>query len=293
LRHERVTAEIQEVAALYALGSLNQHELREFELHLGEGCPICRGEASRFEQVVGKMAMGAAEREPPVYVRDLLAARIEREPHAATPSIPTGGQTEKESPASAPSLFQSPPPPERTFLPWFVAAACAIAAILCIFAWRRSESSRVGLQEKAGAAQGEADQVRAILESERGRTMAWEPIFAALGEPGTKIILLSGQTAAPSAAAALIWAAGKDQWFLSGRFPALPEGKTYQLWLLTPKTKINAALVKTDSAGHAFARFEIPPDLGRQITQAQVTIEPAGGSAQPSLPAYVTGKAGP
>ncbi len=297
MKHEQATAEIQETAALYALGSLNQHEMREFEFHLGEGCPICRAEAGRFEKVVAEMAMGVAERNPPSYIRDLLAARIDKEPRAVPAPVqteaPRSEVVEKNVPAAAPSLILSQPAPDRSLLTWFISVACAVAAILSIYAWRRSESAKLGFQESAHAAQVESDQLRAILEAERGRAREWEPIFAALTERGTKIILLSGQAAAPTAAAAVIWAAGKEQWIFSGRFPPPPPGKTYQLWLLTPRVKINAALLKTDGAGHSFAKFEVPQDLARQVTQAEVTMEPEEGSALPSWPIYAIGKAGP
>ena len=34
MKHERLTEEVQELAALYALGALTQHEARSFEIHL-------------------------------------------------------------------------------------------------------------------------------------------------------------------------------------------------------------------------------------------------------------------
>ena len=57
----RVAAhEMTDVAALYALGALSQHEARSFEAHLAEGCDICQAELESFEQTASAVALSAA-----------------------------------------------------------------------------------------------------------------------------------------------------------------------------------------------------------------------------------------
>ncbi len=56
--------EMRDLAALYALGSLTQHEARSFEGHLAEGCESCEGELGGFEAVVSDLAFAVAEAEP-------------------------------------------------------------------------------------------------------------------------------------------------------------------------------------------------------------------------------------
>ena len=79
MKHGRATEELKEMAALYALGTLTQHEARSFEMHVKEGCPICESECRKFEQTVAKIGIAAEEVPVPDYIRDLLSARIERE----------------------------------------------------------------------------------------------------------------------------------------------------------------------------------------------------------------------
>ena len=56
--------EMRDLAALYALGSLTQHEARSFEEHLGDGCEGCTKELGGFDSVVTNLAFGGAPAEP-------------------------------------------------------------------------------------------------------------------------------------------------------------------------------------------------------------------------------------
>ena len=79
MRHESITEEGQELAALYALGALTQQEARAFESHLQDGCAVCKTELDNFESVVGTIGISTEPDNPPAYLRDLLAVRIEKE----------------------------------------------------------------------------------------------------------------------------------------------------------------------------------------------------------------------
>ena len=84
--------EMTDVAALYALGALSQHEARSFEAHLAEGCDICQAELESFEQTVRAVAFSAAEAEPPARVRAELLATVSRSiPEQSVKSAPAGG----------------------------------------------------------------------------------------------------------------------------------------------------------------------------------------------------------
>jgi len=82
--------EMTDVAALYALGALSQHEARSFEAHLAEGCDICQAEVESFEQTVRAVAYSAAEAEPPARVRAELLAMVSKSgPEQTGESVPT------------------------------------------------------------------------------------------------------------------------------------------------------------------------------------------------------------
>jgi hypothetical protein len=51
LSHEKPTEEIRELAALFSLGALSQHEARSFEAHIQEGCQVCEKEYNKFKHI--------------------------------------------------------------------------------------------------------------------------------------------------------------------------------------------------------------------------------------------------
>jgi anti-sigma factor ChrR (cupin superfamily) len=89
---ERVaTHEMTDVAALYALGALSQHEARAFEQHLDEGCAECRAELESFAKTVRALAFSAADEEPPARVRAELLARLDKSgPQQSEAAMKTG-----------------------------------------------------------------------------------------------------------------------------------------------------------------------------------------------------------
>ncbi len=68
--------EMTEIAVLYSLGALSQHEARSFEAHLADGCDACRAELKSFELTVRALAFNAPEEQPPDRVRAALLARV-------------------------------------------------------------------------------------------------------------------------------------------------------------------------------------------------------------------------
>jgi anti-sigma factor ChrR (cupin superfamily) len=72
------TDEMADVAALYALGALSQHEARSFEEHLDEGCAECSAELESFAGTVRALGFSAPSEQPPARVRAELLARLDK-----------------------------------------------------------------------------------------------------------------------------------------------------------------------------------------------------------------------
>jgi len=81
-----VNEEIEELAPLYALGVLTQHEARAFEEHLAEGCVACLEEIQGFETVVGLLGASAPKAEPSDDVREKLLKSVSKEEESAATS---------------------------------------------------------------------------------------------------------------------------------------------------------------------------------------------------------------
>jgi anti-sigma factor ChrR (cupin superfamily) len=83
MSHTTVDEEAAGRAALYALGTLEGEEAREFEEHLLAGCAACAAELREFEGVVAGLGLAAPEAEPPAGVRSRLLALVSEEGGAA------------------------------------------------------------------------------------------------------------------------------------------------------------------------------------------------------------------
>jgi anti-sigma-K factor RskA len=301
LKHERSTTDIRETAALYALGSLSLHEARTFEIHLREGCPVCKSELRRFEGTVAGIGLAVAEIGPPEYLRDLLHARVERETRTNAPP-PTPAKQEigelqktanavgepKRSPVAvaAPIFRTVAPAPERSFLSWAIAGVFALLALLAFYSWRQSENRGVQLDNEVKMAQRDASELRTLVDIQKGKNQELEQINAVLGSPGSRSFSIAGQ---PPASLLALWNTQKNQWIITGYLSPTPEGKIYQVWLVTWGGTINAGPLKTDPLGHVFAIIDLPPAPAK-IVVGEITLEPQEGSKQPTLPAIATGR---
>jgi hypothetical protein len=70
---------IHELAALYALDSLDAHEKQLFEEHLRAGCEACSAEIRSLQDVTSGIARSVAA-DPLAQLRDRLMARVSRTP---------------------------------------------------------------------------------------------------------------------------------------------------------------------------------------------------------------------
>ncbi len=63
--------------------------------------------------------------------------------------------------------------------------------------------------------------------------------------------------------------------------PPLENGQQYQLWLIRAGQRISGAVFSTDEKSYATTRIHAPGSLF-EYTAADITIEPSGGSPQPT-----------
>jgi anti-sigma-K factor RskA len=324
LRHERSFVEKQEQAALYALGALCQHDAKMFEEALHEGDTQLGSELQSFEKVVEVLGFSALPIEPSEFLIDVLQTRIGRE-QQETPQVKTIPFPERTSPLHAlqqivaehqphqpPEKVVLPPVPTRpvntapqsnvvpwqtpqprnsrvaVLIPWAVAATLLIAAALVGYRWydelQRNKELAAQTELLIQQNQRNMDELRRRDEKiyEQAR------ITEVLRGEGNRTITLNGQESAPSSKANVFWDIRANQWVVSGELPPAPDGKVYQLWFVTSDAKISAGLLKPKPDGHIFAELPIPKDLNN-LAAAAITLEPEGGSAQPTMPIYTLG----
>lgn len=76
MRHDAVTGDLLEQAALYALGALEPEHAAGFEAHLAEGCAVCHREVQGFAAVTTRLADGGPAIVPRPELRDRLLATL-------------------------------------------------------------------------------------------------------------------------------------------------------------------------------------------------------------------------
>jgi anti-sigma-K factor RskA len=311
LKYEKTTEEKQEQAALYALGVLSQHEAQAFEHQLSDGDSQVGEDLESFEKVVAALGYIAESAEPPPYLMDVLAVRIQKEEQIPAPSpilsFPERSNANVQSASGSqahmqPQFSRAPqtvsPFPEikqarkssaLSFIPWALAASFAVAALLGIWSWRNAKLESDALKNQVAMVQSQSEQLRNQINQENDKVFELARINQALRSPNSRVIDLAGQEVAPSSTANIYWDTSGNQWVVAANLPPAPEGKVYQLWFVTPEAKISAGLIKTDNKGHGFSVIDVPKEI-TNLAAAAITLEPAGGSAQPTMPIYTVGK---
>ena len=136
-----------------------------------------------------------------------------------------------------------------------VAAACALVALV-VSAWGYSQH-----REAQRAASGRDAVLQSLLNAPDVRA--------------TTTAMRQGQ-------GTLIYSRSERRLVLIGRgMPTLPENQTYQLWLMTETgAPVSGGVFRPDQAGNV----EVPASGNLDgVDQMGVSVEPAGGSAQPTL----------
>jgi len=255
--------ELSELAAGYALGSLDGADRERFDALLRAGDAEARSVLREFQQTVVALA-GELQEAPPAAVKaalmDRLAAERSARPRAVAPA---------------------PPAARRRPSVWTVLTAAAMAAGIAAIA--------VGLAVSTGYERRvrELDRQAGALRQELSRQQA---TMAILRDPSTQIVALAGQAPSPEARARVLWHAANGGIFVSASLPALPPGKAYQLWAIAGKNApVSAGVFTVDARGTG--SLQVPPLPGvSRVDVFAVTLEPAGGVPAPTGPMYLVGK---
>jgi anti-sigma-K factor RskA len=93
--------------------------------------------------------------------------------------------------------------------------------------------------------------------------------------------LLPTEAASRATGFVLVSVDGEDGALIVDGLPPLAESQEYQLWLLRDGEKISGALFSTDENNYGGTRIRAPRSL-LEYSGAEITVEPAGGSSQPT-----------
>jgi anti-sigma-K factor RskA len=270
--------EFKEQVAAYALGSLEPDEWAACEAHLAQAKPHdgCAEALARANLAKDALAHSL----PPVRPRPEVWGRIEaRLSQEAAPVARAGARGTRA-------------------VPWLVAAA-AVAALFVVYVDRARVVDRLAVVEKtvsdahvaALAEIGHEQELRRgcqrDLAAARDAAAQRDGAVALLAQPATRVVALAPQEGARARATAIVNLDGKTAYLVGGGLT--PQGgKDYEMWVIRGDKKLPAGLVHSDASGGAVVALA-KDALSGGVDAIAVTLEPAGGGAQPQGPILLVG----
>ena len=239
-----MTAEIHALAGAYALDAVSETERAAFERHVRE-CAACEAEVAELREAASRLATGTWSAPPP-----RLRAAVLEQVRRTRQVRPGAGGPERESAALG-----------RWRRRTAAAVAAAILAAGASAATYAVQQQRVREERAAAAAaRAEAARVRAVLAApdaqlRTGTVHGGGRVTVVVSERlDTAVIMLTG-AAAPG------------------------PGRAYQFWAVHGTASRPAGVL---AAGQTSATHSIQGVRG--MDALRLTVEPAGGSAEPTLP---------
>ncbi|WP_329340934.1 anti-sigma factor [Streptomyces sp. NBC_00663] len=245
------------LAAPYALDALERAERTRFEKHL-RNCPVCAAEVRALSEDAVRLAWSTAAPPPPA-MRDRVLAAVR-----TTAQEPVRAR-EPEARARAtqlpPHVWGTQPPPSRShaprarrplFVPFATATAAAALVVASLFAVQANQT-----QDQLNAERAQAREIAHVLAAPDAR--------ASTGKDA------DGRSIGVIASAA----EGRAVVTLSG-YGDVPSGRVNQLWLMRPGAQPRSlGLFEGDTP-------LVATGLDKSSTSLAVTVEPDGGSPQPT-----------
>jgi hypothetical protein len=240
MKHEMTHEEAFIALDAVALDGLDALE-RDAVLAHAEGCPICRVELSQLRDTAAHLAF----------------------------TSPLSADTATQSRARIHTRLMARAAADEGVQTVIVPPRSLINAI----AWRRAEWMA------AAASVLLVVSVSLLAMSYRERQAMKDQLAYYNGRGVTTMMLMSTSTKAP--VGQMFWDKSRDMWTLVAHsMPDPKPGRTYQLWLVTPTSKISAGTFMPKSGDVMMqAKYALAAD---QLMAVAVTDEPMGGMPQPT-----------
>jgi anti-sigma-K factor RskA len=271
--------EVKEIAPLYVIGALDEKTTHAVEGVLNSATPEQQRVVARWRDVAALLPQALPLQTPPDNLRERLLNRVAEESQQTPIEIAVEESTLREIAELSEKKvlpFVQPRRVESKTVRWMLIAATVLLAFACGYFYK----------QKADLAR-ERDDLLRERNSLSGELATSRRQVDDIVSPGTRVIAMVGDET-PQANAKVVWDTKAQQWAIYiFDLPAPPSDKDYQLWYVTKNAKINAAVFRTDSLGRTVLKLTLPPDALAGLAATAVTLEPRGGSPQPTGKFYL------
>jgi hypothetical protein len=300
MKHDEAFAELDAVA----FDLLEEAERDAAMAHI-ESCAECRAELERRRAIVGDLAFAAplstdtasggrsrvrerlmtramAEQPPvtrgPVVTRSATPPRSSRSPGKSRQPVPP-----ILVPPAVPSYVQTSLQRNATRM----AVAAGVIFVVTMGLFGATFRDRNEIRDAFEAQKMVAIKSTQAADSLRKQLAARDSLIAGLAGRDVAMMALTSN-AAREPYARMFWDRARSRWtFVASNMPALKPGRTYQLWLVTSKSKISAGTFQPQQNGEAFLQATYA--LTEPLNAIAVTEEPAGGVPQPTGAPVIAG----
>jgi anti-sigma-K factor RskA len=273
--------EVKELAPLYVIGALDEKSARDLEASLHSATPEQLRIIARWRDVAALLPQALPLQTPPNYIKERLLNGIAEEAQKTPIEIAVeesvmaemaGWDEKKVLP------FIQPRRAESRTARWMLIAATALLAFTSAYLFTQNA--------KLARERDNLSRERANLSEElAGVRRQVDDIIS----PKTRVIAMVGEEA-PQANAKVVYDMKEQQWVIYiFDLPTPPSDKDYQLWYVTGKAKISAAVFhpRADEQGRTVLKIKLPPEALAGLAATAVTLEPKGGSPQPTGKFYL------
>jgi len=259
--------EALELGGLYALDALTPEEKAQVDEHI-EHCAEDHSEIAALGAVTPALATLTTPIEaPPTVKGNVMAA------YRADVAVQESGAKVAEPPAQAahgaPVVVPVATHSTRWAMPSWLGWAAAAAAVLIV--------AVVGVY-----ALGQRSQ----LDQANRRAQEISQAVAAMTAPGSQVAILHGSGPAAGINGFVAIPATGSGYMVMTDVPPAPAGTTYQAWFIADGKPSSAGTMTAGSDGSVVASG-MEPIPGTSVVA--VTVEPAGGSAQPTSDPIIVG----
>jgi anti-sigma-K factor RskA len=271
--------EVKEIAPLYVIGALDEKTAHDVEAVLNSATSEQQRVVARWRDVATLLPQALPLQTPPDNLRERLLNRIAEESQQTPIEIAVEESTLKEMAELSEKKvlpFVQPHRVESKTVRRLLIAATVLLALTSGYLFKHNADLTRKLDDLAR----ERNSLSEELDTRRRQV---DDIVS----PQTKVIAMIGDET-PQANAKVVWDTKAQQWAIYiFDLPAPPSDKDYQLWYVTKNAKISAAVFRTDSLGRTVLKLTLPPDALAGLAATAVTLEPRGGSLQPTGKFYL------